>query len=120
MRPSEEEVHAITPEGIEEREALGVQVWQRKLGKELAVATIQLRCKCCNRPQTREQSRALIEEWQKQNQIAYEGGEIMLTYDQGRHDEVMAVDPCECGGDRFEAMRKGRRRKREEVQNVPF
>jgi hypothetical protein len=114
------EYYAVSKEGRESAEALAANQWERALTRELVESTIQLQCKCCGQPQSKEHSAELINAWEVQNQAPYGGRELMITYDAGLHD-LVSVDPCKCGGDRYTAMRKrGKSKKEAQDDNIPF
>ena len=114
------EHYAVSKEGRESAEALAENRWQKALTRELVQAAYQLQCKCCGQPQSKEHSAELINAWEVQNQSAYDGRELMITYDVGLHD-LVSVDPCKCGGDRYTAMRKrGKSKKEAQDDNIPF
>lgn len=120
MTVAKPELYALSKEGRESAEALAVSRWEKTLTRELVAATIQLQCKCCGQPQSKEHSAELIHAWEVQNQSAYDGRELMITYDVGLHD-LVSVDPCKCGGDRYTQMRKRGKSKKEEVSDaIPF
>jgi hypothetical protein len=120
MTVANPEHYALSKEGRESAEALAESRWQKGLTRQLVESSIQLQCKCCGQPQSKEHSAELIYAWEIQNKSAYDGRELMLTYDQGLHD-LVSVDPCKCGGDRYEAMRKRGKSKKEEAEEaIPF
>jgi len=120
MTVAKPELYALSKEGRESAEALAVSRWEKTLTRELVEASVQLQCKCCGQPQSKEHSAELINAWEVQNQAAYDGRELMITYDVGLHD-LVSVDPCKCGGDRYTLMRKRGKSKKEEANDaIPF